>query len=324
MGFTQRQARFLTLVALHSGYCLRRQYAAFAAVSYGKNVRDFLDDLVAQQAARRLTFRRDRGHIYHLFSRSLYRAIQQQDNRNRRHASPALIARKLMLLDFVLLHPEREWYVTETEKVELFTRTLRVPAWALPHRTYEATSRTTGPTVRYHVQKLPIFVTRNPLRIHFVCLVTDLAARDISLFVREHAALTAQLAAHTLVVVRPSHISTDAQCRAVHAQAIGSVAAPGESLDPTAVTWFFEARRRIERGEIHALSVEDIQRYRECRRRVGGTFEGAYCNWVDHGYPPFTNVRDLVGANPQTPHSDLVIVQLGHRYEQFGAMPGIV
>ena len=105
MGFTQRQARFLTLVALHSGYCLRRQYATFAAVSYGKNVRDFLDDLVAQQLARRVTFRPDRGHIYHLFCRSLYRAIQQQDNRNRRHASPALIARKLMLLDFVLTCP---------------------------------------------------------------------------------------------------------------------------------------------------------------------------------------------------------------------------
>ncbi len=204
MGFTQRQARFLTLVALHSGYCLRRQYASVAAVSYGKNVRDVLDDLVARDLARRLTFRRDRGHLYDLFSRSLSAAIQQQDNRKRRHASPALIARKLMLLDFVLLHPERDWYVTETEKVDLFLETLRVPAWALPHRTYEATSRTTGPTVRYHVQKLPIFPTRDPLRVHFVCLVTDAAARDISLFVREHAPLTAQLARHTLVVVRPS------------------------------------------------------------------------------------------------------------------------
>lgn len=323
MSFTERQAQFLTLVGLHSGYCLRRQFATFTGIAYGKNVRDFLDDLVARQLARRLTFRRDRGHIYHLFSRSLYSAIQQQDNRNRRHASPALIARKLMLLDFVLLHPHREWYVTEAEKVDLFLETLRVPAWALPHRTYEATRRTTGPTVRYHVQKLPIFVTRDPLRVHFVCLVTDPAARDISLFVREHASLTAQLASHTLVVVRPSHISTDAQCRAVHAQAIGNVAAPGEALDRPAVAWFFEARRRIERGEIHALSVEDIQRYRECRRRAGGTLEGAYRTWTDHGYPPFTSARDLLASNSQPADSDLVVLELPHRYEQFGAMPGI-
>src|SRR5690349_7535116 len=125
IGFSERQAEFLALVALHSGYCLRRQYATFAGVAYGKNVRDFLDDLVARALARRLTFRPDRGHIYHLFSRSIYDALQQGDNRNRRHTGPALIARKLMLLDYVLEHPDREWLVTESEKVEFFRETLR-------------------------------------------------------------------------------------------------------------------------------------------------------------------------------------------------------
>src|SRR5437868_6593966 len=51
LGFTARQARFLTLVALHSGYCLRRQYSSFGALSYGKNVRNFLDCLVDRQLA---------------------------------------------------------------------------------------------------------------------------------------------------------------------------------------------------------------------------------------------------------------------------------
>jgi hypothetical protein len=37
-GFTPRQARFLVTVALHSGFCLRRQYEAFAGIQYGKNV----------------------------------------------------------------------------------------------------------------------------------------------------------------------------------------------------------------------------------------------------------------------------------------------
>lgn len=59
---TTRQASFLTLVALHSGYRLRRQYAAFAGVRYGKNVRDFLDSLVTRQPATRFTIRADRGH----------------------------------------------------------------------------------------------------------------------------------------------------------------------------------------------------------------------------------------------------------------------
>ena len=33
-GFTPRQAKFVATVALHSGYCLRRQYAAFANLGF--------------------------------------------------------------------------------------------------------------------------------------------------------------------------------------------------------------------------------------------------------------------------------------------------
>ena len=33
-GFTRRQARFLVTVALHGGYCLRRQYETFAGIRY--------------------------------------------------------------------------------------------------------------------------------------------------------------------------------------------------------------------------------------------------------------------------------------------------
>ena len=110
MSLTPRQTRFIALVALHSGYCLRRQYLTFAGLRYGKSVREFLDGLVDRDFATRFAYRRDRGHLYHLCARSIYRAIDQAENRNRRHTSPALIARKLMLLDVVLRHPGREWY----------------------------------------------------------------------------------------------------------------------------------------------------------------------------------------------------------------------
>src|SRR5207302_5323890 len=90
-GFTPRQARFLVTVALHGGYCLRRQYLAFAGLRYGKNVRDFLDGLVSQQLAQRFVYQANRGHLYHLHAKSLYRALEQRDNRNRRQVSPAAI-----------------------------------------------------------------------------------------------------------------------------------------------------------------------------------------------------------------------------------------
>lgn len=60
------QPRFLLTVALHSGFCLRRQYAAFARVGYGAVVRDFLDGLVHWELATRIAYRCNRGFVYHL------------------------------------------------------------------------------------------------------------------------------------------------------------------------------------------------------------------------------------------------------------------
>lgn len=57
LGFTPRQTRFLVTAALHSGYCLRRQYLAFAGVRYGKNVCDFLEALVGYGLLRSASLR---------------------------------------------------------------------------------------------------------------------------------------------------------------------------------------------------------------------------------------------------------------------------
>jgi len=158
LGLTPRQTRFLVTVALHGGYCVRRQYLAFAGVAYGKTVRDFLDGLVRQRLAERFLFHGNRGHIYHVHARSIYRAIDQLDNRNRRHVSPAVIARKLMVLDFVLTEPEADWYATEQDKVALFAERFRVPQSDLPSRVYDASDTLLPPTTRYFIHKLPIFL----------------------------------------------------------------------------------------------------------------------------------------------------------------------
>ena len=100
LGFSERQTRFLVTAALHGGFCLRRQYVKFAGLKYGAGVRDFLDRLVVRKLATRFAFRRDRGHVYHLHASAIYDPIGQPDNRNRRSASAALIARKLMVLGY--------------------------------------------------------------------------------------------------------------------------------------------------------------------------------------------------------------------------------
>ena len=44
--FTERQARFLVTVMLHSGICLLRQYTAFAGIVHGQKTRKFFAKLV--------------------------------------------------------------------------------------------------------------------------------------------------------------------------------------------------------------------------------------------------------------------------------------
>ena len=42
--FTERRARFLVTVMLHSGVCVPRQYASFAGTTYGHNVTKFFNN----------------------------------------------------------------------------------------------------------------------------------------------------------------------------------------------------------------------------------------------------------------------------------------
>ena len=48
-GFTERQARFLLHVLLHSGVFVGRQYAAFAGITHGQKVHDFLEKLLVRR-----------------------------------------------------------------------------------------------------------------------------------------------------------------------------------------------------------------------------------------------------------------------------------
>jgi hypothetical protein len=48
-GLTERQARFLTAVMLHSGVFVGRQYAAFAGITHGQKVHDFVERLLVRQ-----------------------------------------------------------------------------------------------------------------------------------------------------------------------------------------------------------------------------------------------------------------------------------
>lgn len=323
LGFTPRQTRFLVTVALHSGFCVRRQFAAFAGVEYGKNVRNFLDQLVDRKLGRRVQFEINRGHVYHVSARSVYRAIGQDGNRNRRTAAPALIARKLMLLDFVLAQTADEWLATEQDKVAFFRDRILVAPAHLPRRVYVSSDQRKEPPARYFIDKLPIFLAGEPSTVHFVFLATEAAGHAFARFLWDHSALVARLPHWAIVVVCPQYtVDLRAFQTAFDAFRQGSLKARTVASSDD-LRWYFMTRRSVEHDDLPSVSVTLIDRFHVARRRFSGAvFESLYADWLAHG-DAVLDSGDHSRPAPLGANGTLLTHELPFSYSQFGKLPGV-
>jgi hypothetical protein len=156
LGYTEAEARFLYIVATHSGYFVARQFLAFTDAHWGKRTTLFWYKLQTKRHARTECFPKS-GTVYHLFSRRLYRQIDRENIRNRREHEIEFIQRRIGMLDFVLLNQGHQYLETEPQKVSFFCNRLNVPNQFLPSKIYHG-QRTSQPTVRYFVDKFPMFV----------------------------------------------------------------------------------------------------------------------------------------------------------------------
>ena len=156
LGYTDAEARFLYIVATHSGYFVARQFLAFTGTHWGQRTTDFWHKLHTNHHARTERFPKS-GTVYHLFSRRLYRQISRENIRNRRQHEIEYIQRRVGMLDFVLSNPQWKYLETEPEKVSFFCDQLKTPNHFLPSKIYHGQS-TSQPTVRYFVDKFPMFI----------------------------------------------------------------------------------------------------------------------------------------------------------------------
>ncbi|HVN08668.1 MAG TPA: hypothetical protein VMV61_06835 [Patescibacteria group bacterium] len=155
LGYTETEARFLYIVATHSGYFVARQFLAFTSAHWGKRTTTFWSKLHANKHARTEYFPHG-GTVYHLFSRRLYRQIDRENIRNRHEHEIEYIQRRIGMLDFVLSHPHWNYLETEPEKVNFFCQRLTVLTHFLPSKIYHG-QKASQPTVRYFVDKFPMF-----------------------------------------------------------------------------------------------------------------------------------------------------------------------
>ena len=179
LGYTESEARFLYIVATHSGYFVARQFLAFTCGHWGKRTTTFWGKLHNKKHARTEYFPKN-WKVCHVFSRRLYGQIGRENLRNRREHEIEYIQRRIGILDFVLSHPQWEYLETETEKVSYFCDQLKVPIHFLPAKIYYG-QKTSQPTVRYFVDKFPMLLAADASSPSPVVTFTYLQGAEASL-----------------------------------------------------------------------------------------------------------------------------------------------
>lgn len=131
VGYVGREAAFLYLVAVHSGYFLRRQYHRFTQREGGRMATRFLTKAYRHRHVQVIECGQ-RRHIYHLTAKPVYAAIGLAGSQHRRIKSDAYIKSRLMVLDFVLDHLDADILFTEAAKFDFFTSQCGVKSELLP------------------------------------------------------------------------------------------------------------------------------------------------------------------------------------------------
>ena len=118
-GYTQAEARFLNLVAAHSGYFTVRQFLDSCHARSGKRNARFVEKLFGLGHVSAQRYMR-RSLVYHVRSRQLYEAIGKAHLRNRREHELDYIKTRLLALDFILANPEDCYFETAEQKRRYF------------------------------------------------------------------------------------------------------------------------------------------------------------------------------------------------------------
>ena len=140
-GYTAREASFLELSSLLSGYFLRRHFNTYIGKSCGAVGQNFLERGLALKHLRSIPALGGRV-IYHIASSAIYEALGEPTSRNRREHQFETVRLRVMALDFALRIRTNTEPLTEQCKVEHFGLIkLGVPLENLPHSEFRKCKR---------------------------------------------------------------------------------------------------------------------------------------------------------------------------------------
>jgi hypothetical protein len=278
LGYTEMEARFLYIVATHSGYFVARQFLAFTGAHWGQRTTNFWSKLYTNKHARIECFPRS-GTFYHLFARRLYRQIDRENIRNRRDHEIDFIQRRIGMLDFVLSHLDCKYLETEQEKVGLFCNEFKVPKQILPSRIYHS-QRSSQPTVRHFVDKFPMFLQDADSSPVVTFTYLQGAASSLTEFVR-HLEDYRPLFRH-LAELRFRYLARfDSHFNKAQELFNSVVALPLGSDAPGDLIRYFQISQAWDLGRYSSLTEADLVYRNQSRARFAGQrFENLYRGWA--------------------------------------------
>jgi hypothetical protein len=217
-GLTDRQSRFLVTVMRHAGVFVGRQYAAFAGITHGQKVHDFIQTLLVRRIAISIELgTTGRTRIIHVHYKPLYAAIPEPDNRNRRRVTIDRTIHRPMILDAVLADRSVNWLGSERDKRRYFKERL---GDNLRHNEYPRLVFGKPPdvTVRYFPDKLPIGYETDRRRHVFLYPARSPSPMDFRVFILRHLELLNALGFWTIRVLFPKSMghAKDAYSDAAH------------------------------------------------------------------------------------------------------------
>jgi hypothetical protein len=278
-GYTVSEARFLYIVAMHSGYFTARQFLAFVDAKRGYRTHSLAQKLITQGHATMREYRRN-GCIYHLYSRKLYAQLGHENLRNRRRHRLEAIRTRLLGLDFILANQGYQYLETEAEKIAYFCDELHIEKACLPLKLYVG-GPGSQPTLRYFVDKFPLFLSAP--RPGFSPVVTFSyvdpgleALTGLVTHLSQYQSLFRELADFGFLYIS----CTPAHFEKVRELFNSIVKTPLESDIPTDLIRYFRARSIWNSSEYRTLSKNDLLFFNEAKRRfTGERFEPLFRNW---------------------------------------------
>lgn len=316
-GYTETEARFLYLVATHSGYFIERQFLAFTEKAKGWCVHRLATKILSRRHARRAEYGKQ-TRVFNLYARRLYGAIDKENLRNRRRQSNELIHTRLLILDFVLAHPDEAYLETEVDKVAYFYETLGLPLPVLPGRIYRGL-KSTGNTKRYFVDRFPVFIPRPANALSLPPAVTfaycDAAGQSLLSYIshlRNYEKFLRRLPAFNFIYASPDP-KKFTRARSFFERMFSD----SGRVDGHRLRGYFELRMLWDGPKSGELTRADRDFLRDGLERYHGEpFESAYQKWSTTGLS-MEEVKVLLGTRERQPERRFDTCVLPDHYEIF-------